>query len=99
MSRKKENYTDFSNVETYKNFLTAEEYPEGPYGSPRGKTDTVENKSSPWEPGQQYYSNLTYENRNLHQNLPRKFPGAHQTHDDKDKDTEDPYKNAPTRPS
>ncbi|MGJ9384064.1 hypothetical protein CR203_24495 [Salipaludibacillus neizhouensis] len=93
------NYTDFSTVETERNFLTHEEFSEGPYGSPRNANEPVENKSTPWEEGQQYYSNFAYENRNLHQGLPRKDPGAHLTHDDKDKATEDPYKDAPIRPS
>ena len=88
-------YTDFSNVETQRNFLTAEEYPEGPYGSPIGKNDKVENKNTPWKEGQQYYSNFTYENRNLHQDLPRQYPGAHPTHDEEDKSREKPYNDAP----
>ncbi|WP_416148344.1 hypothetical protein ACM26V_19285 [Salipaludibacillus sp. HK11] len=99
MSKKNQNYADFSTVETGRNFLTHEEFPDGTYGSPRRTKEPVENKSSPWSAAQQYYSNFTYENRNLHQNLPRQHPGAHQTHDDKDKTTEDPYKDAPIRPS
>jgi len=99
LSKDDQNYTDFSTVETERNFLTHEEFPDGTYGSPGGTIDPVENKSSPWEAGQKYYSNFAYENRNLHQNLPRKDPGAHLTHDDKDKSTEDPYKDAPIRPS
>ncbi|WP_100405504.1 hypothetical protein [Bacillus solitudinis] len=95
MGKKDEEYTDFSNVETQRSFLTAEEYPEGPYGSPRGKTQPVENKNTPWKHGQQYYSNLAYEFRNMHQDLPRQFPGAHQTHDEDGKDREEPYKDAP----
>jgi hypothetical protein len=86
----KEKYTDVSNVETQRNFLTAEEYPEGAYGAPRGKDAPVENKSTPWKEGQQYYSNFSYEFRNLHQDLPRQFPQAHETHDEKDKNEEPP---------
>jgi hypothetical protein len=92
---KDEEYTDFSNVETQRNFLTAEEYPEGAYGSPRGKSEKVENKNTPWKDGQQYYSNFTYENRTMHQDLPRQYPGAHPTHDEKDKEQEKPYNDAP----
>ncbi|BAB07056.1 hypothetical protein E2L07_12095 [Halalkalibacterium halodurans] len=96
MSEKnKQKYTDFSNVETQRDFLAAEEYPEGPYGSPRGKTKPVENKSTPWEEGQQFYSNLAYENRNLHQDLPRHDPAAHATHDELDKERDNKYKDAP----
>lgn len=45
--KEKETYTDFSNVETQRNFLVPETLPEGPYGSPRGKDQPVENKSTP----------------------------------------------------
>lgn len=96
MSRKDEQYTDFSNVETQKTFLTAEEYPEGSFGSPTGESDRVKNKETSWKHGQQFYSAFTYENRNFHENLPRQHPGAHPTHDEKGKDTEDPYKDAPS---
>lgn len=86
-----EKYTDFANVEKQRSFLTAEEFPEGPFGSPVGENTKVENKSTPWQEGQQYYSNFTYEFRNLHQDLPRQFPGAHPTHDEKNKNEEEPY--------
>jgi len=94
MSQKDEEYTDFSNVETQKTFLTAEEFPEGPFGSSIGKTKPVSNKDTTWKHGQQYYSNFTYENRTMHQDLPRQFPGAHPTHDEKSKETEEPYSNS-----
>lgn len=86
-----EKYFDFSNVEKQKNFLTAEEFPEGSYGSPIRNDEPVENKSTPWQEGQQYYSNFTYENRNLHQDLPRQYPGAHPPHDEKDKNKDPKY--------
>ena len=72
-------------------FLTAEEYPEGPMGSPIRADEPVENKSTPWKEGQQYISGFTYENRNLHEGRARKYPGAHPTHDEKSKDTEKPF--------
>ncbi len=99
MVRKKNDDTDLANVEKARTFLTAEEYPEGPYGSPRRQDEPVENKSTPWEVGQQYYSSYTFENRNLHDNIPRKYPGAHPTHDENDKKTEAPYDDAPNVPS
>lgn len=91
MADKDQEYTDFSNVETQRLFLTAEEFPEGSYGMPKGKKVPVENKDTPWKQGQQYYSNLSYEFRNLHQDLPRQFPAAHHTHDEEDKNEEKPY--------
>ncbi|MBB6450789.1 hypothetical protein HNR44_002779 [Geomicrobium halophilum] len=95
MRDKDEEYTDFANVEDQRRFLTAEEYPEGTYGSPGGETDPVENKDTPWEPGQQFISHFAYEDRNLHQDRPRKSPGAHLPHDEKYEDREDPFKDAP----
>lgn len=81
---KEKNYSDFKNVEKQQEFLTAEEFPEGPYGSPTRVSEPVENKSTPWNEGQQYYSAFTYENRNLHEDLPRQYPGAHPPHDEKE---------------
>ncbi|MGM7724532.1 hypothetical protein [uncultured Metabacillus sp.] len=86
-----EEYTDFSNVETQRNFLTAEEFPEGSFGSPIGKNKKVENKNTPWQHGQQFYSAFTYENRILHEDMPRQFPNAHPPHDEKSINTEEPY--------
>ncbi|WP_096199144.1 cytosolic protein [Bacillus sp. FJAT-45350] len=88
---RREEYTDFSNVETQRNFLTVEDLPEGSYGSPRNKEKPVENKETPWKEGQRYYSAFNYEFKNLHQDMPRQFPGAHPTHDDKEKNEETPY--------
>ncbi|MDT8858646.1 cytosolic protein [Alkalihalobacillus sp. MEB130] len=89
--KEEQQYFDFSNVETQRNFLAAEDFPEGPYGSPINKDKPVSNKSTPWEPGQRYYSAFNYEFKSLHQNLPRQFPGAHPTHDDPNKNEEPPY--------
>ncbi|WP_082233231.1 hypothetical protein [Halobacillus massiliensis] len=95
MVKKNQKYTDFANVETQQNFLASEEFPEGPFGAAKGKKVPVENKDTPWKEGQQYYSNSAYENRNLHANLPRQFPGAHNTHDDKSRVSEPPYETSP----
>lgn len=84
-------YTDVSTVETRKNFIIFEEYPEGAYGAVRGEDDPVEGKSTPWEEGQRTYSNFNYEFKSFHQDLPREYPGAHPTHDDPDENQEPPY--------
>jgi hypothetical protein len=84
-------YFDLSNVEKRKNFLTAEEFPDGPVGSPIRKDQPVQNKSTPWQEGQRYYSNFNYEDKTFHQNIPRQMEGAHPTHDDPDKDEQPPY--------
>lgn len=81
---KKEQYSDFANVEAMRNYLTPEQLPEGPYGAPRNKYEPVENKSTPWREGQRYYSAFNYENKSLHEDLRRQDPASHPTHDHPD---------------
>ncbi|MCF6138544.1 hypothetical protein [Pseudalkalibacillus berkeleyi] len=69
-------------------YVLPEDLPEGPYGSP---VNQALGKSTPFDEDQRYYSAFNYENKNLHQDIPRQFPGAHPTHDDPDRDTETPY--------
>jgi hypothetical protein len=89
----KRKYTDFANVETQNHFLTSEEFPEGPFGTPRNKNKPVSNKDTPWKEGQQYYSSFAYEYRTFHEGLPRQYPGAHPTHDSPGKEKVPPYEN------
>ncbi|MED5053221.1 cytosolic protein [Anoxybacillus sp. UARK-01] len=84
-------YTDFSSVEKRRDFLTSEEFPDGPYGSPIRKEEPVQNKSTPWHEGQRYYSSFNYEYKAFHQNIPRQYPGAHPPHDDPARDEQPPY--------
>jgi hypothetical protein len=87
-----EKYTDLSNVEKQRNYLTAEEFPDGPLGSPIKQDEPVQLKSTPWKEGQRRYSSFNYEFKSLHQDLPRQMEGAHPTHDDPDTDNQEPYK-------
>jgi hypothetical protein len=89
--QEKEKYSDFSTVEKQKNFLTTEEFPEGPYGSPRRTDEPVQNKSTPWKKGQRYYSAFNYEYKSFHQDIPRQDPGAHPPHDDPRENEQFPY--------
>lgn len=91
MKEHEEKFTELSNVEKQKNYLTSEELPEGPYGSSIGKEAPVQNKSTPWEEGQRYYTPFNYEFKSLHQNIPRQMAGAHPTHDDPEKEEQPPY--------
>lgn len=91
MDKDKEQYFDFSNVEKQRDFLIAEEFPEGPYGSPSRADEPVENKSTPWKEGQRFYSAFNYENKTLHQDIPRQWPDGHLPHDDPDKEEQPPY--------
>ncbi|WP_462411112.1 cytosolic protein [Neobacillus sp. Marseille-QA0830] len=84
-------YSDFSNVEKQRNYLTAEEFPDGPFGSPINKDKRVELKSTSWKQGQRRYSSFNYENKALHEGLPRQMPGAHPPHDDPKTDEQGQY--------
>lgn len=82
MHEDKEQYSEFKVVEDSRNYLTAEEFPEGTYGMPIGENEPVQNKSTPWQKGQKRLSSYTYENRQLHDDLPRQMEGAHPLHDE-----------------
>jgi hypothetical protein len=73
-------YTDLATVESQRNDLTAEEFPEGPYGS----SLVVESlgKSTPWREDQRPPNTFSYENRDLHEGLSREYPPEHNTHDE-----------------
>ncbi|TBL70117.1 hypothetical protein EYB31_34065 [Paenibacillus thalictri] len=73
-----DSYTDLSTVESQRNDLAPEEFPEGPYGS--DLVSDMLGKSSPWRPEQRPQSAFTYENRELHADMPREYPGDHETH-------------------
>ncbi|WP_438446587.1 hypothetical protein [Gorillibacterium sp. sgz5001074] len=73
-------YTDLATVESQRNDLTAEEFPEGPLGSDL-KSETL-GKSTPWRDDQRPPNRFSYENRTLHEGLSRGYPGDHETHDE-----------------
>jgi len=76
-----EHYSELSTVESQRNEILQEEFPEGPYGSSTNRERL--GKSSDWEPGQHSTTTrFTYETRNMHQDLPRQDPSAHPIHDD-----------------
>ncbi|CAM4335683.1 hypothetical protein [Paenibacillus tarimensis] len=66
-------YRDVSTVESQRNDLTAEEFPEGPYGATL-LTESL-GKSRPWRIDQRPINRFDYENRSLHKGLDRDFPG------------------------
>lgn len=73
-------YTDVSTVESQRNALIPEEFPEGPYGSSL-LVETL-GKSTPWRASQRRTSAFAYENKNLHEGIPRQYPPEHETHDE-----------------
>ncbi|MFD0872377.1 MULTISPECIES: hypothetical protein [Paenibacillus] len=75
--------TDLDTVESQRNDLTAEEFPEGPYGSSL-LTESL-GKSSPWREDQRPPNTYNYENRELHEGMQRNFPEDHETHDEPEK--------------
>lgn len=89
--KKREEYQDFSNCVAQQSFLTAEEFPEGPYGASLLPRNTVTNKETDWEEGQRFYSNFNYEDKTFHQDIPRQYPNAHPVHDDETTDDQSSY--------
>lgn len=80
--KEKRNYSDFSNVDSMRNNLIPEEFPEGPSGSTIRKDEEVESKSTPWKEGQKRESAYVFPYKELHDDLPRQAPGAHPIHDE-----------------
>lgn len=72
----RDEYTDLSTVESQRNDLTAEEFPEGPFGSSL-MTESL-GKSSSWRADQRPPNRFDYENRELHQELKRDYPSEDQ---------------------
>lgn len=64
---------DVSTVQSQHNDLVPEEFPEGPYGSSM-EVESI-GKSSPWREGQHSPRPFGYENKELHEEEGRLFPG------------------------
>ena len=71
---------DLSTVQSQRNEMLLEEFPEGPYGAATNEVKL--GKTSDWEEGQHTTSAFTYETRHFHDHLIRQDPGFHPTHDD-----------------
>lgn len=69
----REPYTDVSTVESQRNDLIPEEFPEGSYGSDL-LTESL-GKSTPWRINQRSSNPFGYENRTLHEGIDRNYPG------------------------
>ncbi|WP_171691873.1 hypothetical protein [Paenibacillus germinis] len=78
----RDDFTDLETVESQRNDLIPEEFPEGPYGTSLN-TESL-GKSSPWRKDQRPPNPFSYENRELHEGIKRDYPG------------EDDYRNEPT---
>ncbi|MFD0671584.1 hypothetical protein [Cohnella sp. GCM10027633] len=64
---------DLETVESRRNDLASEEFPEGPYGS--AMTAPTLGKSAPWGEEQQSANPYDFENEALHAGLERDYPG------------------------
>lgn len=85
---KKQREQDVSTVLSQRNDLTAEEFPEGPYGSALSVASL--GKSTPWRDDQRSPNSYMYENRELHAGHERDYPGDHDIHDQA-QDENEPY--------
>ncbi|WP_054753657.1 hypothetical protein [Piscibacillus salipiscarius] len=73
--RIKDQQDDFTPVEVQDNYQVPEEFPEGNYGNPINKDEPL--KPYPEKESKRHHSAFAYENKELHADLPRQFPGAH----------------------
>jgi len=65
--------SELSTVQSQRNDLQPEEFPEGPYGA--SLPLRAIGKSSPWLHNQHAPNAFGYENRELHEGMPRDYPG------------------------
>lgn len=75
---KEENYRDFKTVESIRNDIIPEEFPEGPYGA--ATNEDALGKETPYTAHQHAAPQYTYEDREFHAGLNRQDPSAHPTH-------------------
>jgi hypothetical protein len=80
MIRTSSKYSELSTVESQRNELIPEEFPEGAYGMSL-PTETI-GKSGPWREDQRRTSAYGFENKDLHEGMPRQYPPDHHTHDE-----------------
>ncbi|GAA4717524.1 hypothetical protein [Brevibacillus fulvus] len=74
-------YSELSTVESQRNEILQEEFPEGPYGAATNEVKL--GKATGWEPQQHSTSpRFTYETRKMHQDLSRHEPASHPPHSD-----------------
>jgi len=79
-TEKKRYKGDLATVESQRNDLIPEEFPEGPYGAPI-LTQSL-GKTTPWHSDQRASSAYGYENLELHEGMDRGYPGDRGVHDE-----------------
>ncbi len=88
---KNQKYDDFADVEVERKYKGYQEFAEGPYGSPIRKNERPPKMET--REGTRHYTGFNYENKGLHEDLPRQYPGAHPPHDEPDEDVKPPDDN------
>ncbi|TVY07715.1 hypothetical protein [Paenibacillus cremeus] len=83
MFRKPKN-NELATVQSQRNEILAQEFPEGPYGS--SFNHEALGKSTPWLEDQQAVSAYAYENQELHAGISRDYPGEDSTNEDMHED-------------
>jgi hypothetical protein len=77
VKKRNRGYSEFDTVNSQRNELIPEEFPEGPYGSPNN-FELGHN----WQEDQHVISAFAYENRQFHEGIERQIEPRHLTHDD-----------------
>ncbi|REE57563.1 hypothetical protein A8990_1528 [Paenibacillus taihuensis] len=67
-------YSDLKTVESQRNDLAAEEFPDGSYGSNRVQAESL-STNRPWRIEQRSPNRFDYENHELHAGIERDYPG------------------------
>lgn len=80
-------FSELSTVESQRDNLLPEEFPEGPYGS---SINRKLGKDGLYLESQRATSAFTYEYKDFHEGIERIYPGAHVTHDDPEENHENP---------
>ncbi|RUS45519.1 hypothetical protein [Cohnella sp. AR92] len=80
--KKPQPLAELATVESQRNEIIPEEFPEGPYGMSLESPSL--GKSTPWGEGQRSASAFAWENRELHAGLDRDYPGDHKPDDEAD---------------
>ncbi|MBB6669688.1 hypothetical protein [Cohnella nanjingensis] len=73
LSERRQPVGDLSTVESQRNDLAPEEFPEGPYGADIDSPSL--GKVTPWRADQHFQSSFDYENKELHEGMSRGYPG------------------------
>jgi len=80
--RRDQQNEDLGTVESRRNELIPQEFPEGPYGSPAPINSSTLGDRSPWREDQHAIDAFDYENRELHAGLDRDYPGDRDVDDE-----------------